>query len=446
MFYKIAKNNIMYVKYYTEPGSDIVEKVTLIPTGEDSGDPELINVKDLEQGFTYNIDKTILNTDYKIEESSNTLELDKFEDIKKEIKETPEPPMYTNFISSMISNKDIDNLVLLPSEGESPEDYGINSSDVNNYFEIYKVLLKHKFKVNDIAKAVTKFKNKKSPEYELYLEMQKITPIVIKEYREKKKKEIFSQFEDISLPKQTNHTYDMIYKIYCENNKGFTKPREKLLSIIYNRLLELKKVDSDFYFSIPDFNKYIKEQLFLFLENLYITNKHKFEEKSIPKEDAIKLLAKKKELIGSSYTEECRNFDYNDFDLFISNKYNQISESLLTAYEATEKSDTSKKEVFNLIRERAIEINPELEQYKNKVNIDSFEDVLNTDNDEYNSYKEYLYEVVNIIKSVDPSLTIYGLISFYAYSYGLIKLRKTSSIIPIIRLIYGIELVKQDII
>ena len=139
MFFKIAKEEVVYTKIYINPEMEESEKVTLIPTGVDSGDPELINVIDKEQGITYNIDKTILNTEYQIE-YQNT-----FSDVKQNIKKENETSGYKDVIDSIIkaptkTNSEI--LILKDTAGNDldPRDR-MSDEDVNNYFIIYKKLL-----------------------------------------------------------------------------------------------------------------------------------------------------------------------------------------------------------------------------------------------------------------------------------------------------------------
>ena len=455
MFFKIAKEEISYTRTYINPDTEESEKVTLIPTGVDSGDPELINVRDKEQGITYNIDKTILNTEYQLESQNDFL------DVKENINKDKEISGYKNVIDNIAkapTKTNADLLVLKDNAGSEldPRDM-MSEEDVNGYFLIYKKLLNENYDIFEIAKANSKVNEEKKPEYFLYDAMKNITAETVKEFRDNKKKEALDQMGDVPITLPPNTLYNKVYNKYLELKKKYNKyDRNTIVKAILERMSDREELDPEVN-NLKEFNDYMRQMFYVYLEKLYIKNKGKI---NLPKNDLVNRIVGKVKSTKGQYEEECDSFNIDDFNKYINQRYDDIAESILKLTDSSNDEEeidedgnviptksNDKREVFNLIRERAIKNNPELAPLKNKITISGFESVLDTDNNEYNYYGTFLRKVIQIIKSVDPKLTVVGLINCFAnYIYGNLETKKASliSIIPILKIAVGIEIITKS--
>jgi len=463
MIFKLAKEEYIYTRSYLNPETELMEKMTLIPTGEDSGDPDLINVKDVEQGFTYNVYKDLLNKDYKLELQSSA---DTFTDVKEEVSNSTETSGYLNSINKILRapQKNDADLLEISEQGISELREEFSDQEIKDYFTIYKLLLKKDISMFDVAKANKKRQELKKPEDLLYKQMKIVASSVVKEYRDKKKRDILSNIADVPLSIEPNEYYDKIYSKYIDLKDKFKTDRETLVQEIV-RIQQKKGVEESTNFSLSKFNKYIKHSFYTFIEKIYLKNKDK---RDIEKEEFISVIINKMKRENLKYSEECDSFDINDFNSYISKetkrileKRESIAESLLSmeekSYSSPDESDgdqdtpqeeysPDKKKVFNLIKDKAVELNPDLSKYKKMVSIRGFESALSEDVDDNKKYVLYLRDVIDIIKLVNPQLTVYRLIDFFACVYGNFELKKAFRAEPILKMAIGIEIIRQGII
>ena len=251
--------------------------------------------------------------------------------------------------------------------------------------------------------------------------MKDITAVTIKEYRDNKKKKALDQIGDVPITLTPNTLYNKVYNKYMELKKKYHKyDRDTIVKAIIERMSDREELDKDLY-NLNEFNNYIKQMFYVYIEKLFIMNKSRI---TTSKDDLINRIVGKIKSTEGQYTEECDKFNIDDFNKYISKRQDDIAESILKLVdnpydkeeineegEVIKKTSTDKRELFNLIREKALQNNPELLPLKNKITIHGFESALETDNNEYNYYGNFLREVIKIIKSVDPKLTIVGLIN-----------------------------------